>query len=132
MNNRIKELRTSILKNAEGKKYTQQEFADRLGLSQNFIWQIEKGERTPSDRTVADICREFGVNRTWLETGIGDPLKPKGRDEYLQEVFADILSGRQSEKNAFIAAIAQLPEDVFSTLVKSWIEAAEAMKKSLE
>lgn len=132
MNNRIKELRTKLLKERENKKYTQKDFADRLGLSENFVWQIEKGDRVPSDRTVADICREFGVNRVWLETGVGDPFHPKDKREELKAVFSDVLSGRQSEKNAFIEAIAQLPDDVFPVLVKSWIAAAEQMKEKLK
>lgn len=132
MNTRIRDLRTNILRKSDGKKYTQQEFADKLGLSQNFIWQIEKGERTPSDRTISDICREFGVDRVWLETGIGDPLLPKDKQTELKAVFADVLSGRQSEKNAFIEAIAQLPDEVFPALVESWIAAAEEMKQRLK
>lgn len=132
MNTRIRDLRTNILKKSDGKKYTQQEFADKLGLSQNYVWQIEKGERTPSDRTIADICREFGVDRVWLETGIGDPLKPRDKQTELKAVFADVLSGRQSDKNAFIEAVAQLPDEVFPVLVRSWIEAAENMKKQLK
>ena len=132
MNNRIKELRTKLLKERDNKKYTQKDFAERLGLSENFVWQIEKGDRIPSDRTVADICREFGVNRVWLETGVGEPFQPKDKREELKAVFADVLSGRQSEKNAFIEAMAQLPEDVFPVLVKSWIAAAEEMKQKLK
>ena len=132
MNNRIKELRTKLLKERENKKYTQKDFADRLGLSENFVWQLEKGDRIPSDRTVADICREFGVNRIWLETGVGEPFQPKDKREELKAVFSDILSGRQSEKNAFIEAIAQLPDDVFPVLVKSWIAAAAQMKEKLK
>lgn len=110
---------------------SQAEMADRLGLSRNFISLMENGNRIPSDRTVADICREFGVNRVWLETGVGEPFQPKDKREELKAVFADVLSGRQSEKNAFIEAMAQLPEDVFPVLVKSWIAAADEMKKKL-
>lgn len=132
MNNRIKELRTNLLKERDGKKYTQKEFADKLEMSENYIWMIEKGERVPADRTVGDICREFGVNRVWLETGVGDPFQPKDKREELKAVFADVLSGRQSDKNAFIEAVAQLPDDVFPVLVRSWIAAAEEMKQKLK
>ena len=111
---------------------SQAEMADQLGLSRNFISLMENGNRIPSDRTVADICREFGVNRIWLETGVGEPFQPKDKREELKAVFSDILSGRQSEKNAFIEAIAQLPDDVFPVLVKSWIAAAEQMKEKLK
>ena len=132
MNNRIKLLRTELLRERDGRKYTQQEFAERIGLSQNFIWQIEKGDRAPSDRTISDICREFGVDRVWLETGVGEPFLPRDKRDDLRAVFADVLSGRPSEKNAFIEAIAQLPDDVFPVLVSSWIAAAEEMKRKLE
>lgn len=125
MKNRIRELRKQLNK-------TQQKFADELGLSQNFVWQIEKGERTPSDRTIADICRVFNVNRVWLETGVGEPFQPMDKRDELKAVFADVLSGRASDKNAFIEAIAQLPDDVFPVLVKSWIAAAEEMKQKIK
>ena len=63
---------------------------------------------------------------------MGEPFQPKDKREELKAVFADVLSGRQSEKNAFIEAMAQLPEDVFPVLVKSWIAAAEEMKQKLK
>ena len=126
MNERIKYLRKEVLKKS------QKDFAEAINLSENFVWMIEKGSRVPSDRTIADICREFGVDRVWLETGVGDPLKPKDKQTELKAVFADVFSGRQSEKNAFIEAVAQLPDDVFPVLVKSWIAAAEDMKRKLK
>lgn len=51
---------------------TQREFAEKLGLSQNFIAQIESGSKIPSDRTVSDICRVFHVAESWLRTGEGE------------------------------------------------------------
>lgn len=125
MKNRISEIRKLT-------GLTQEEFAKRINMSRNYIWMIEKGERVPADRTVGDICREFGVNRVWLETGVGEPFQPKDKREELKSVFADVLSGRQSDKNAFIEAVAQLPDDVFPVLVKSWIAAAEEMKQKLK
>ena len=125
----MKDRITEVRKNAG---LSQAEMADRLGLSRNFISLMENGNRVPSDRTISDICREFSVNRVWLETGAGEPFQPKDKQEELRAVFADVLSGRQSEKNAFIEAMAQLPDDVFPVLVKSWIAAAEDMKKKLK
>ena len=125
MKERIAEVRKAV-------GLSQAEMADQLGLSRNFISLMENGNRIPSDRTISDICREFGVNRIWLETGVGEPFQPKDKREELKAVFSDVLSGRQSEKNAFIEAIAQLPDDVFPVLVKSWIAAAEQMKEKLK
>lgn len=125
MKERIAEVRKAV-------GLSQAEMADQLGLSRNFISLMENGNRIPSDRTISDICREFGVNRVWLETGVGEPFRPKDKREELRAVFSDVLSGRPSEKNAFIEAIAQLPDDVFPVLVKSWIAAAEQMKEKLK
>ena len=107
-------------------------FAKEIGISQPFLSQICSGDRIPSDRTIADICRVFGVNKIWLETGSGEPFQEMSRAEKLAEVFGGILAGNKSEKNAFIEAVAQLPDDLFPVFVQAWIEAAEQMKKSLE
>lgn len=123
MNERIKYLRKEVL------HLSQKEFSDQINLSENFVWMIEKGARAPSDRTVSDICRVFKVNRVWLETGVGQPMEEKDKRDELKAIFADVLSGRPTEKNAFIEAVAQLPDEVFPVLVKSWIAAAEEMKR---
>ena len=110
----------------------QQDFADKIGLTKNYVSLMETGARNPSDRTISDICREFNVDRAWLETGVGEPFVPKSRQDVLRDVFADVLSGRVSEKNAFIEAVSQLPDDVYPVLVRSWIAAAEQMKERLK
>ena len=125
MNNRIKHIRSV-------NKLTQSQFADRLNLSRNFVAMIEIGQREPSDRTISDICREFGVDRVWLETGAGEPFVKVSREDELRAVFADVLAGTPTDKNAFIAAIAQLPEDAFEVLCRSWIQAEEEMKNRIE
>ena len=56
---------------------------------------IEKGDRVPSGRTIADICREFDVNEDWLRTGAGPMLVEKARDEELAELFGKVLTGME-------------------------------------
>lgn len=107
-------------------------FAREVGITPAYAAQIYSGERVPSDRTISDISRQCGVDRTWLETGVGEPFREKSREEELAAVFGSILAGQPSLKNSFIAAVAQLPEELFPVFVKAWIEAAEEMKKSLE
>lgn len=114
MNARIKELRTQLLKVRDGKKYTQKDFADALGLSENFVWQIEKGERIPSDRTIADICREFGVDRTWLVDGIGEPFRPVDRDEQISAILSRAISHNDTARDRLIRAFSQLPDDMYA------------------
>lgn len=68
MNNRIKEVRKEL-------KLTQLEFAKKINRSQTVYSQYESGSATITDRTVADICREFNVNEEWLHTGNGVMFK---------------------------------------------------------
>ena len=68
------------------------QFAEKLGISTAYVSQLCSGARTPSDRTIADICREFHVRREWLEHGEG-PMKFPDRQgdymEYINELTAD-------------------------------------------
>ena len=76
---------------------SQKEFAQALGLSENFIWMIEKGDRVPSDRTITDICREFGVSEMWLRTGEGKPYPECDRLEELSYMAGRFLSSEPTE-----------------------------------
>lgn len=69
MNERIKKLRRAL-------ELTQQVFAERIGLKQNSIALIESGKRNISQQAILSICREFGVNKIWLETGHGEMFSP--------------------------------------------------------
>ena len=74
MHNRIKEVRKKA-------KLTQEAFGKKIGVTQNYIWMLETGQRAPSERAIRDICREFGVNELWLRTGAGDPDQKKDRED---------------------------------------------------
>ena len=70
---------------------TKTAFAKRINISQPYLSQLCGGGYTPSDRTIADICREFHVRREWLETGEG-PMKLPEADEdldYINRLLAD-------------------------------------------
>lgn len=89
MNNRIKELRKTL-------HLTQEKFASKIGLSRNFIAQIEIGTAQPSNRTILDICKAYNVNENWLRSGIGDMFIniPK-EDEYIKAAME--LSNQKDE-----------------------------------
>ena len=62
---RIKKLRKALNLN-------QTEFGNRIGVKQSSVAGYETGVRIPLDSIIVSICREFNVNKTWLETGKGD------------------------------------------------------------
>lgn len=98
MKNRIKQIRKSF-------SLTQTEFSTILGLTKNFISLLETGERTPSDRTIIDICVKFGVSETWLRTGEGDPFLPKTREEEIGEIVKAASNNDPDEAIKFFTAL---------------------------
>ncbi len=80
MNNRLKELRKTL-------NLSQKDFGAKLKLSPDMISLLERGKRKFTERVISDICREFDVNRNWLENGEGD-------------MFIDILAEMDEFNNA--------------------------------
>ena len=109
---------------------TQEEFGARIGgLSKNYIWMLEKGERTPSDRTVMDICREFNVNEEWLRTGSGEMFLQRSREEELTAFFGDVLNGEPDFKRRLVAVLARLSVDQWEMLEDMANKLVEEMGK---
>ena len=69
---------------------TKTAFAEKINVSQSFISRLVSGEKVPSDRTIADICREFNISELWLRTGEGEPHIQRDEDEEFLEVTEQI------------------------------------------
>lgn len=67
---------------------SQEKFAEKLGLSRNFINQVENGKKNVSKRTVSDICETFDISENWLMAGTGD--MKRRFDEEFGDICADI------------------------------------------
>jgi transcriptional regulator with XRE-family HTH domain len=123
MKNRIKELRKKEL------NLTQKQFADKLGLSENFVWQIEKGERIPSDRTISDICRIFDVQEDWLRNGTEPMRAARSREEEIAELVGSALNGSSDFKKAVIKMICSRTDDELKALEAALLAVYEDIKK---
>lgn len=120
MHNRIRQVRMNA-------NLSQTEFAERINLSKNFISLVENGGREPSDRTIRDICREFGVNETWLRTGVGDPFLPSVREQEIAALTKTLMSDRpESFRSRLVTALLKFPPDA-----PEW-EALERIYDSIE
>lgn len=91
---------------------TKTAFAKRINVSQGLISQLCSGTTNPSDRTISDICREFGCNEVWLRTGEGEPFQQESREEAIMRFAASTIRGSDSFKKSFVSMLAKLePED---------------------
>lgn len=110
MNTRIKEIRKSF-------HLTQDDFSEKIGLSKNFVWMIEKGERTPSDRTISDICRVFSINEKWLRSGEGEMRLELTKNQEIAQFLNDVMAEDDEDfKKNFVEVLANLDEKEWKAL----------------
>jgi len=63
---RIRELRKSL-------SLTQEQLAERAGISVSFLSMIERGDRVPHLETLAMLSKPLGVSLAEIFVGIGEP-----------------------------------------------------------
>ncbi|WP_283124146.1 helix-turn-helix transcriptional regulator [Angelakisella massiliensis] len=106
-------------------------FAERLNVSQAFISQLCSGVSQPSDRTIADICREFRVNEHWLRTGEGEMFLSLSRDEELAAFMGSVMAdGSESFRHQLLAALSRLSADQWAVLEAAAWNLVDEMKKT--
>lgn len=97
--------------------YSQAKFASQLGLSRNFINQVENRNKNVSERTVSDICREFDINETWLKTGEGNMFIELTKEEEIATFIGEVLRDEDdSFKKRLISGLAALDETGWEVL----------------
>ena len=105
VNERLKELRKEL-------KLTQQEFANKIGISRGNIGAYEVGKNKISDAVISLICTKFHVNEDWLRTGNGDMFIEMTKDEQIEEFIGDALRNEEdSFKKRLISGLAALDEN---------------------
>lgn len=99
MKNRLKAIREEC-------KLTQEKFADSIGLSQNYIAQVEIGKKNLGARAIGDICRIYGISESWLRDGIGPMHLESPRRRELSALVRDVMEDSpESFRAALITAL---------------------------
>lgn len=96
---------------------TQAQFADRLHLTQPHVSALCSGRKPFTDRTISDICREFGVSLAWLQDGEGEMYVQRSRNEQLALMVADLMAeSDDSFRKRFVSAFLAFPPDKLAVL----------------
>lgn len=107
-------------------KLTKTKFAEPLNLSSQFVSSICSGAKQPSDRTIADICREFNVNETWLRTGEGEMMKELTRNQEIVEFLGKVMNDPDdAPRKRFISIISKLDVEeweILDGIAKKWAQ----------
>lgn len=116
--------RISLVINRSG--LTKTKFAEQLHLSQQFISSLCSGAKQPSDRTIADICREFNVSEAWLRNGDGEMFVTRTMNQELAVMFNELLTeSDESYRKRFVAALLELPPEFWPELKRFLEKLAE-------
>lgn len=121
-------INTRIAKCIKHINLTKTAFAERIGVSQPFVSQLCNGTASPSDRTIKDICREFGVNEVWLRTGVGDMTTELSRDEEIARILSTAIVSNTTARDRLIRALARIPDEAFPMIEQIILDAAKALE----
>lgn len=122
-------MHTRISEIVKHSKLTKTDFAKRIGISQPFLSQLCAGQKVPSDRTISDICREFGCDEVWLRTGEGEPFRQETRQETIMRFAVQTVKGSNEFRKALVAMLATLDDSEWDGLEKLLDKMLEQYKK---
>jgi transcriptional regulator with XRE-family HTH domain len=104
-------------------------FARRLNITPAYAAQLYKKERTPSDRTISDICRIFGISEDWLRYGLEPMRLERSKEEEIGEMVASALGGDASFTQAVVKMICSRSPEELKVLEKALMDIYESIKK---
>lgn len=97
---------------------TKSEFAKRIKVSQPHVSRMCSGETQPSERTILDICREFGINEEWLRYEKGRKEADVSRENEIAALMRSSLHGSEEFKEAVIQTVKTRSESELEVLEK--------------
>lgn len=98
---------------------TKTDFAKHINLTQSMVSKLCSGAALPSERTISDICRVYGINEVWLRSGNGEMLDVQSRESMFKEIMAPLASMVESneEINVIALALAKMPDNVAAEML---------------
>jgi transcriptional regulator with XRE-family HTH domain len=87
----------------EGRELTQEQAADRIGISQKYLSELERGEKAPSWQTLVAIAHKgFEVKLAALLFGVDEDVDAEVTD------LGDVLAGRSKEARGDVLRAVEL------------------------
>lgn len=112
INERIKSVRKYL-------GLSQEQFTKRLGLTRGAISNIELHITTPKPVLINIICKEFFVNKEWLETGKGEMFSEPERDEEIARFVAKATTGRDNNiQRRLLALLSSMTDEEMEVMVR--------------
>lgn len=109
---------TRIIKLCDVLNISKSDFARRINVTPSYISKLGKStESVPSERTIDDICRVFGVSKLWLKTGEGEMYVKRSLNQELDMMVTTLMNDADENfKKRFVAALLQVPPDGWNAI----------------
>lgn len=114
LNERITTIRKEL-------KLSQSAFGEHIGVSRDVIKNIDNNivDAETKPLLVQQICKEYNVNRTWLETGEGNMFNDLSRDAEIAEYIGSVLADEEdSFQKRLISALSKMSVEEWEVLEK--------------
>ena len=121
LKDRLRELRKST-------RLSQTDFAEKLGCGRGVIKGIEEGKTDISPAFADLICRTYGCDRIWLETGEGEMFREMSADEQIADFVGGILSDRGDQFQKKVIQILSSLDDEGWKALNDFLEALDRAK----
>ena len=122
--------RVRTIRKSDRVHMTLDEFGDKLGVRKTAISRIENGVNALTDQMKLAICREFGVNQEWLETGKGEMFAPDPQDDISNIVKKyHLADGMESVLRQMVALPEAAQEAVLDFIKKTAAELTEEAER---
>lgn len=119
---RIKRIREQIGINRGGKKISQAEFGEVIGIGRDAVANIETGRVYPDQRTIMLVCDKFNVSQSWLLTGEGEMFNNLDKEREIALFFRQVSGHPDTELDQFrqnlVMALAKLDESEWETVLR--------------
>ncbi|MBR3723437.1 MAG: helix-turn-helix transcriptional regulator [Selenomonadaceae bacterium] len=119
------ELGERIKKARKELNLTQQEFADKLGTTQNNIARYESNRVNPSAAVITSICRTFHISEEWLKNGKGEMFVDTDNSALSELASEYNLSDKQK---AVITAFLKLTDEQKNAIIEAINTAAAELE----
>lgn len=104
-------------------------FARSINITPAYAAQLYKKERTPSDRTISDICRIFSINEDWLRYGLLPMRLERSQEEEIGAMVSAALGGDANFTQAVVKMICSRTPEELKVLEKALSDIYESIKK---
>ena len=77
------------------KRFTLEQLSERIGISRNFLWEIEAGRKAPSIQTLYNIGKELKISIDYI-LGLSNDIKwIDNKDEQKLNLFTNKLDEKE-------------------------------------